>query len=58
MKEQRSLNVGNNLPADIVSFDGFSNRKIKDNFNKNKKVIYITLLISMATLLGLFFFLN
>ena len=57
-RTEKFKNVGNNLPADIVSFDGFSNRKIKDNFNKNKKVIYITLLISIATLLGLFFFLN
>lgn len=57
-RTEKFKNVGNNLPADIVSFDGFSNRKIKDNFNKNKKVIYITLLISIAALLGLFFFLN
>lgn len=57
-RTEKFKNVGNNLPADIVSFDGFSNKKIKDNFNKNKKVIYITLLISIATLLGLFFFLN
>ena len=35
-RTEKFKNVGNNLPADIV-FDGFSNRKIKDNFNKNKK---------------------
>jgi acetyl-CoA carboxylase carboxyl transferase subunit alpha len=57
-RTEKFKNVGNNLPADLVSFDGFSQSNIKDNFNKNKKKIYIGLGIFLITILGLYFFLN
>ena len=49
-------NIGNNLPADIVSFDKFSQANIKGNLIKNKKPIFIGLGILLVVIFFILIF--
>lgn len=53
-RTEKFKNIGTNLPADIVSFDGIKTINFKNNFIKNKKK-FLGLFIIFLIILSLFF---